>query len=231
MSESEPSQPDLQDVLPDIDHVERSEEPVVEQPEFQSVEQATALLRSCWKFAAVVQFSRMFAVPLKLKVFAADILESALITPDNHRMFLSELLFKLLRPDALQPYSEKDSEAWETLLYKKLSAKWPEHFQTHPLAGTSFYDTTPSKRVGVNLYSEADSDAGLPTIRACSLQVDVLFALCDWRVHDCPIVKDVIKRTVSAWQDKSQCRHDGMLSSQISLCDGRLSRQMGLWML
>lgn len=31
------------------------------------------------------------------------------------------------------------------------------------------------------------------------MQVDVLFALCDWRVHDCPVVKDVIKRTVSRW--------------------------------
>ena len=148
MSESEPSQPDLQDALPDTDLVEQSEEPVVEQPEYQSVEQATALLRSSWKFAAVVQFSRMFAVPLKLKVFAADILESALITPDNHRMFLSELLFKLLRADALQPYSEKDSEAWEVLLYKKLSARWREQFEAHPLAGTTFYYTTPSTRVG-----------------------------------------------------------------------------------
>lgn len=147
MSESELSQPDLQDVLPDADPIGQSEEPVAEQTEFQSVAQATALLRSCWKFAAVVQFSRMFAAPLKLKVFAADILESALITPDNHRMFLSELLFKLLRADALQPYSEKDSEAWATLLYKKLSAKWPEHFQAHPLTGTTFYDTTPSTRV------------------------------------------------------------------------------------
>lgn len=208
MSESEPSQPDLQDVLPDPDPVQHLEEPVVAQSEFQSVEQATALLRSCWKFAAVVQFSRMFAVPLKLKVFAADILESALITPDNHRMFLSELLFKLLRADALQPYSEKDTEAWETLLYKKLSAKWPEHFQAHPLAGTTFYDTTPSTRVDVNLYSEFDSDADLPIICACFLQIDVLFALCDWRVSDCPVVKDVIKRTVTAWNRDVPAEHD-----------------------
>ena len=142
MSESEPSQPDLQDGLP-----ETESEAVNELPELQSVEQATTLLRSSWKFAAVVQFSRMFAVQLKLKVFAADILESALIIPDNHRMFLSELLFKLLRADALQPYSEKDSEVWEVLLYKKISARWPEHFAAHPLAGKTFYDITPSSRV------------------------------------------------------------------------------------
>ena len=215
MSESEPSQPDLQDVLPDTERVEQSEEPVIGQPEFQSVAQATALLRSYWKFAAVVQFSRMFALSLKLKVFAADILESALIIPDNHRMFLSELLFKLLRADALQPYSEKDSETWETLLYKKLSAKWPEHFEAHPLAGTTFYDTTPSTRVDVNLYSEAESDAGLPIRCACFLQVDILFALCNWRVHDCPVVKDVIKRTVSAWQRHVQ------VQTRFACCDRR----------
>ncbi len=78
---------------------------------------------------------------------AADILESALISPDNHRMFLSELLFKLLRTDALQPYSEKDSEGWESLLYRKVSTKWPEHFESHPLLGTTFYDITLTERV------------------------------------------------------------------------------------
>ncbi|KAL0055404.1 hypothetical protein WJX82_000047 [Trebouxia sp. C0006] len=172
MSESEPSEAQLQEDLFQSDDVDQPEQPFVEELELQSVEEATALLRSCWKFAAVIQFSRMFAAPLKLKVFAADILESALISPDNHRMFLSELLFKLLRTDALQPYSEKDSEGWESLLYRKVSTKWPEHFESHPLLGTTFYDITPTKRV------------------------DLLFALCDWRVHDCPVVKDVIKRTV-----------------------------------
>ncbi|KAA6421434.1 MAG: hypothetical protein FRX49_08711 [Trebouxia sp. A1-2] len=172
MSESEPSQAQLQEGVFQSDDVDQLEQPFVEELELQSVEEATALLRSCWKFAAVIQFSRMFATPLRLKVFAADILESALISPDNHRMFLSELLFKLLRTDALQPYSEKDSEGWESLLYRKVSTKWPEHFESHPLLGTTFYDITPTKRV------------------------DLLFALCDWRVHDCPVVKDVIKRTV-----------------------------------
>lgn len=130
-----------------FDDIEQPEQFPSEEPELQSFEEATALLRSCWKFAAVIQFSRMFAAPLRLKVFAADILESALINPDNHRMFLSELLFKLLRADALQPYSEKDSEGWESLLYRKVSAKWPEHFESHPLLGTTFYDITPTKRV------------------------------------------------------------------------------------
>ncbi len=147
MSESEPSQAEVKEDDFQPEAIEQPEQSFMEEPELQSVEEATALLRSCWKFAAVIQFSRMFAVPLKLKVFAADLLESALITPDNHRVFLSELLFKLLRADALQPYSEKDSEAFPSLLYRKVSAKWPEHFESHPLVGTTFYDITPTKRV------------------------------------------------------------------------------------
>ena len=147
MSASEPSEAEVEDYALQSDAVEQLEQTFIEEPELQSVEEATALLRSYWKFAAVIQFSRMFAAPLRLKVFAADILESALVTPDNHRMFLSELLFKLLRADALQPYSEKDSEGWESLLYRKVSAKWPEHFEAHPLAGTTFYDITSTKRV------------------------------------------------------------------------------------
>ena len=147
MSESEPSQADVADDADQPVISEQPEQTSLEETEFQSVEEATALLRSYWKFAAVIQFSRMFGTPLKLKVFAADILESALITPDNHRMFLSELLFKLLRADALQPYSEKDTEGWESLLYRKMSSKWPEHFETPPLLGTTFYDISPTKRV------------------------------------------------------------------------------------
>ena len=147
MSESEHSLSELNGDALQADAVEQPEQSDTEGPELQSVEEATAVLRSCWKFAAVIQVTRMFAAPLRLKAFAADILESALISPDNHRMFLSELLFKLLRADALQPYSEKDSEGWESLLYRKMSAKWAEHFDSHPLAGTTFYDITPTKRV------------------------------------------------------------------------------------
>ena len=147
MSASEPSQAAASDEVEPTDDVEQPAAPeIFEQPESES--EATALLRSDWKFAAIVQFCRMFATSLRLKSFAADTLESALLTPDNHRMFLSELLFKLLRADASHPYSEKDSEGWESLLYRKVSAKWPDHFDSHPLAGTSFYEITSTKRVG-----------------------------------------------------------------------------------
>lgn len=147
MSTSQPSQAAASDGAEQTDVVEQPAAPEnFEQPESES--EATALLRSDWKFAAIVQFCRIFAIPLRLKSFAADTLESALLSPDNHRMFLSELLFKLLRADALQPYSEKDSEGWESLLYRKVSAKWPDQFDSHPLAGTSFFEITSAKRVG-----------------------------------------------------------------------------------
>ena len=116
--------------------------------QLESESQATALLRSDWKFAAIVQFCRMFASTLRFKSFAADTLEAALLNPDNHRMFLSELVFKLLRADALQPYTEKDSEGWESLLYRKASARWPGQFDSHPLAGTTFFEITSTRRVG-----------------------------------------------------------------------------------
>ena len=197
MSASERSQ----SVAPDgVDQEEAVEQPTplvnFEQPESE----ATALLlRSNWKFAAIVQFCRMFASPLRLRSFAADTLESALLTPDNHRMFLSELLFKLLRADASQPYSEKDSEGWESLLYRKVSAKWSDQFDTHPLAGTTFFEITSTERVGRGrpaTLRKATPAASLSYGGIC-LQIAVLFALCDWRVQDCAAVKDVIKQLVS----------------------------------
>lgn len=68
-----------------------------------------ALLRACWEGAAFLQFCRLFAAPLKLRAFSAEQLEAALLCPDDHTMFLGELLFKLLRRDTREPYTEKDA--------------------------------------------------------------------------------------------------------------------------
>lgn len=198
MSASELSQAAAPDGAANDDAVEQSAAAEdFKQPESES--EATALLRSDWKFAAIVQFCRIFAAPLRLKSFAADTLESALLTPDNHRMFLSELLFKLLRPDASQPYSEKDSEGWESLLYRKVSAKWTDHFDSHPLAGTTFFDTLSTRRV--RRCRQTLSQNTLATSRFTPtnlrLQISLVFALCDWRAQDCPAVKDVLKQLVS----------------------------------
>lgn len=40
-------------------------------------------------------------------------------------------------------------------------------------------------------------------IRVCVLQAQILYALCEWRVHECPVVRDVIKTTVGARRGSS----------------------------
>ena len=91
-------------------------------------------LRASWEGAAFLQFCRLFAAPLKLRAFSAEQLESALLCPDDHTMFLGELLFKLLRRDTREPYTEKDAYAWEDLLRRKLDAQWPQAFTAPPHA-------------------------------------------------------------------------------------------------
>ena len=104
-------------------------------------------MRSSWHFAAIIQFCRMFAPSLKLRGFPADLLESAMLDPDDHRVFLGELLFKLLRPDASQGFSEGDAAGWEQLLKRKVNAQWADAFDDNPLATQDFYDVVPMTRV------------------------------------------------------------------------------------
>ena len=106
-----------------------------------------ALLRACWEGAAFLQFCRLFAAPLKLRAFSAEQLEAALLCPDDHTMFLGELLFKLLRRDTREPYTEKDAYAWEDLLRRKLDAQWPQAFTAHPMQGSDFFSLDPVSRV------------------------------------------------------------------------------------
>lgn len=106
-----------------------------------------AAMRESWQFAAIIQFCRMFAPSLKLRGFSAELLESAMLDPDAHRVFLSELLYKLLRPDASQGFSEGDAAAWEHLLRKKLASHWREAFEEHPLAQRDFFEIASMTRV------------------------------------------------------------------------------------
>jgi hypothetical protein len=105
------------------------------------------LLRTSWEHSAVVQFCRLFARALSLRPFSADQLESALLNPDEHNMFLGELLYKLLRRDTREPYTEREAFVWEDLLRRKLDAQWPEAFTAHPMAGKDFYSIDPVSRV------------------------------------------------------------------------------------
>lgn len=106
------------------------------------------LLRSSWELASIAQFCRLFARPLTLRAFSADHLEAALLNPDEHNMFLGELLYKLLQRDIVrQPYTEREAFVWEDLLRRKLDAQWPEAFTAHPMAGKDFYSIDPLSRV------------------------------------------------------------------------------------
>ena len=106
------------------------------------------VLRRSWQFAAAVQFCRMFRTLLRIRPFSADIFERALLDPSGHRMFLSELLCKLLRPDTSAPYSEQDCDTWEELLHQRLRTSLRSAFvDGNPLADRGFYAITPSLRV------------------------------------------------------------------------------------
>lgn len=123
------------------------EEPEPEDP--WDPETSLEQMRCSWQFASSVQFCRMFATTLKLKSFSVDILERALLIPDDFQLFLSELLYKLLRADASQPYQERDSENWEQLLKKKFSSRWFDHFDYNPVKTKSFFDLSPMRRVRI----------------------------------------------------------------------------------
>lgn len=106
------------------------------------------LLRSSWELASCVQFCRMFSPTLRLKVFSADNLEAALLSPNEHRVFLSDLFFKLLRPDPNQPPKEFEAELWNEKLEHKVNAQWSEQFEENPFAGKTFFTIRPMTRVG-----------------------------------------------------------------------------------
>ena len=108
---------------------------------------AVEVLRSSWEFAAILSFTRCFAAPLSLRPFSGDLLEEALLDPDEHNMFLSELLFKLLRKDTREPYTEREAYSYEEMLRKKLEARWAEAFTANPLQGKDLYTVDPVTRV------------------------------------------------------------------------------------
>lgn len=104
-------------------------------------------LRASWLFAAVVQFSRLFAAELRLRTFSADLLEESLLSPDDHRVFLADFVYKLVRTDSDKPVQEKDVELWEQLLHRKVAVHWKEAFKANPLFDRTFFDIAPQQRV------------------------------------------------------------------------------------
>ena len=109
-------------------------------------ESSLAQLRSSWQFASALAFIRMMPI-LRIKPFAADKLEQALLMPEDHQVFLTELLFKLLRPDPTQLYTERDGEGLEQLMSRKFHSVWRGHFERNPLKTRAFKDLAPMRRV------------------------------------------------------------------------------------
>ena len=62
-------------------------------------------------------------------------------------MFLGELLYKLLKKERDEAYTEKAAFSWEPMLVRKLDAQWPHAFTAHPMANSDFYAIDPLSRV------------------------------------------------------------------------------------
>ena len=67
--------------------------------------------------------------------------------PDEHPMFLGELLYKLLKKERDEAYTDKAAFSWEPMLVRKLDAQWPQAFRAHPMANIDFYSINPLSRV------------------------------------------------------------------------------------
>jgi hypothetical protein len=173
----------------------------LEEPEDGASDQngaALEVLRSSWEFAAILSFARIFAAPLSLRPFSGDLLEAALLNPDDHNMFLSELLFKLLRKDTREPYTEREAYSYEEMLRKKLEARWAEAFTANPLKASDFYTVDAVTRVRPCPRGwPALTSIGTGSDSHCGAQMSVLWALVQWRLDDCPAVREAIKQAVS----------------------------------
>lgn len=62
-------------------------------------------------------------------------------------MFLGELLYKLLKKERDEVYTEKAAFSWEPMLVRKLDAQWPQAFTAHPMTDADFYSIDPMSRV------------------------------------------------------------------------------------
>ncbi|CAL8467238.1 g6774 [Coccomyxa elongata] len=142
------------------------------------------VLRSSWELASAIQFCRLFGGCLKLKPFSTEKLEAALLEPDDHSMFLAELLYKLLRRDTREPYTEREAFVWEDLLKRKLDAQWPQAFTAHPMPGGDFYTIDPLSRM------------------------NILYALCEWRLDECAAIREVIRQAADNPETADHLRHE-----------------------
>ena len=170
--------------------------------------------------------------PLALKLFSADVLENSLLDPENHRMFLGELLFKLLRRASIHTYGDQHVDAWELLLPRKLFSMWRGYLASNPLEERDFYSITAEARVGRSLQRlrlRALSNANV-FCAACNPQLAILYALCEWRANECPEVREALKSKVCPRPSLGRARAGPISSCLLSLCkQGRPTTGAMLW--
>ncbi|CAD7703921.1 unnamed protein product, partial [Ostreobium quekettii] len=121
----------------------------------EAVQRELQALRGSWRFAAFVQFCRLFEEPLRLRSYSSDTLEGALLFPEEHQVFLSEMMFKLLMPDRKKEYRPEDADRWEGLLQDRMAKRWHEWFESNPLEAAGYYEIAPMQRLEI-LYVLAD---------------------------------------------------------------------------
>lgn len=124
-------------------------------------------LRSCWEFASVVQFCRLFGSTLKIRPFSADLLERAVLHPATHPIFLSDLCVKLLRANVQQPPTEKELDAWNEQLARRLACNWPVSFESDPLETEAFQDVQPITRVSAPRSAVGAPSSSAPAQQGC----------------------------------------------------------------
>ena len=159
------------------------------------------VLRRSWKLAAVLQFCRMFKPALNLRPFSADMLEAALIDSDASSSF-SDLMSRLM---SREPLPDKHApQDWQSQLVRRVTAGWRKSFQSNPLATSTFAELNPSRRVSM-VTSALTCHVMLCCFQHSTFfgpQLDVIYALCEWRLEDSAYIQDQIRRAVSLARDE-----------------------------
>ena len=115
---------------------------------------ASASLRSNWKFPAVVHFCRVFEGVLSLRQFSSDKFEAALLNPGDHSVFLSELISRLLYPGRKKNVAKPETTwpTWETNLLKKVKTYWSLTMDHDPLERQQHFVEVSSSEKVMNIH-------------------------------------------------------------------------------
>lgn len=164
-------------------------------------------LRREWRFASVIHFCRTFSEALGIRPFSADELEAAIVNAGSQRLMIAELLCKLARGSAEKPITVAEAASWQQVLSERFRLKHADRFRENPLQERDWFSLSSQERVttsapamalyvqSVGTVNHSAKGSAPPTERSCTdrvaiLQLDVLLALCEWRLQDCPVIPD-----------------------------------------